>query len=165
MTTADVIDALGRARPLDQGSAPWTLRFVAAAGRQFGGRWRVAELTGEDALAIVLPPHAGESCRGDRMALVGADGARVADAARRLREIQEEYAGANASCWGRIAEAASAPFSQLILTSAPLDSDDHRGLVARPSTLYHLDGFHRLVGWAIAGRLTAEARIAAVIAG
>ena len=165
MTTADVIDALGRARPLDQGSAPWTLRFVAAADRQFGGRWRAVELTGEDALAIVLPPHAGEPCQGDRMALVGVGGARVADTARRLRGIQEEYARANASCYGRIAEAASAPFSQLILTPAPLESDDYRGLVARPGALYHLDGFHRLLGWAIAERLTAEARIAAVIAG
>lgn len=164
MTTADVIAALARARPLDRGSAPWTLRFLDAADRQFGGRWRELELTGVQALDIRLPPHAGEPCRGDRVELVPAAGARVDDAARRLRDMEERYSRLNQSCWGRISEAASAPFSTVILTPAPIDTDDHRALAVIPGALYHLDGFHRLLGWAMAGRLTSTARIQAIVA-
>jgi hypothetical protein len=166
MTTTDVIAALGRARPLDRGSAPWTLRFLEAADRQFGGRWRSVELTGDEALEIRLPPHAGEPCRGDLLPLLpGSGGCTVADAARQLRGMQERYARENRSCWSRITEAASAPFSELILTTAPIDSDDHRALIVIPGALYHLDGFHRLLGWAIAERLTPAARIRAIVAG
>jgi hypothetical protein len=165
MTTADVIAALASARPLDEGSAPWTRRFLETAERQFGRRWHRVELTGEDALAIVLPPHAGEPCRGDRLQLVDAGGASVRAAAARLRKLREDYARANSTCWSRISGAASAPFSELILTPAPLDSDDHRALPIIPGALYHLDGFHRLLGWAIADRLTPETRLAAIVAG
>ena len=164
MTTADVIAALGRARPLDSGSAPWTLRFLDIADRQFGGTWRRLDLRGDQALAIMLPPHAGEPCCGDRLALLDSAGARLGDAARRLRAVEDAYSRENRSCWSRIRGAISTPFSEVILTPAPLDSDDHRGLPVVPDTLYHLDGLHRLLGWALAGRLTPDAAIPAMVA-
>jgi hypothetical protein len=164
-TRLDIVDALGTERSLTDGSAPWTLRFLEVADRQFGGRWRHMTISGEDALGVVLPPHAGEPCRGDRLPLVGPGGATVERAARRLSEIHDVYASRNQSCWSRIADASAAPFSTLILTTAPLDADDYRSIVPAAGNLFHLDGFHRLVGWAWAGRLTPDARVRAWVAG
>jgi hypothetical protein len=165
VTRAGVVSALAAERSLTDGSAPWTLKFIELADRQFAGQWRELTISGHDALAIVLPPHAGEPCHGDRLPLVGPAGATVDDTARRLARIRDDYATANQSCWGRIAEAAAAPFSTLVLTMAPLDADDYRSIVQAPGQLFHLDGFHRLVGWAWAGRLVAGVRIRALVAG
>ena len=165
LTRADVVAALGRERSLTDGSAPWTLKFIELADRQFGGRWRQMSITGPDALSIVLPPHAGEPCRGDRLALIEPEGATVRDAARRLAAIRSEYEVENRSCWGRIAQATAAPFSTLVLTTAPLDDDDYRAIAPGAARLFHLDGFHRLVGWAWAGRLTPEVTIPVLVAG
>jgi hypothetical protein len=145
------------------GSWPWTSGFLDQADRQFGGAWREVTLTGPEAAAIVLPAHAGEPCHGDRLTL-SAPSHTVAVAADALRRLGETYAAANATCWSRIDRASREPFSTLILTTAPLDIAEYRGVEARPGQLYHLDGLHRLIGWAMAGRLTQEARIPAFVA-
>ena len=166
MTRRNAIAALETGAPLNNASAPWTRRFIDIADAQFGGVWHERVVTGAEALEILLPPHAGEPCKGDRMTLVDPAGSSVRDAARRLAQIRAEYEQANRSCWSRIEAAAPAPFSRLILTTAPLDADDYRGMAAAPDRLYHLDGFHRLVAWAWAGRLAAPgARITVVVAG
>jgi hypothetical protein len=166
VTRTQVIAALAAARSLTDESAPWTLRFIDVADAQFGGAWHTRVLTGHEALDIVLPPHAGEPCKGDRMTLVDPEGASVRDAARRLAHLRDAYESTNRSCWSRIEKAALAPFSEIILTASPLDHDDYRGVTAAPGRLYHLDGFHRLVGWAWAGRLAVPgAKIPAIVAG
>jgi hypothetical protein len=166
VTRADVIASLGARRALTSGSTPWTLRFIETADRQFGGVWTECLLTGEEALEILLPAHAGEPCKGDRVTLVDPGGATVREAAQRLARIRPEYEISNRSCWGRIEEAALAPFSGIIVTTAPLEADEYVGMAPIAGRLYHLDGFHRLVGWAGAGRLqAASARIPALVAG
>lgn len=165
LTRAEVIAAIGAERSLTEGSAPWTLAFIEVADRQFDGQWRHVTVSGPDALRVVLPPHAGEFCRGDRLPLVGPTGATVHDTARHLARIRDDYASANRSCWGRIAASAAEPFSTLVLTTNPLDADDYRGIAPAPGQLFHLDGFHRLVGWAWAGRLTDGTRLSALVAG
>ena len=166
MNRSDVVAALGAARPLSDGSAPWTLRFIDIADRQFGGVWSSRILTGAEALEILVPPHAGEPCKGDRLTLVDPAGATVREAARRLAQLRDDYRDANQSCWGRIEQAATTAFSGIILTTAPLEADDYKGMAPLAGRLYHLDGFHRLVGWAWAGRLTSgTARVPALIAG
>lgn len=165
LTREHVVAMLGRERSLTDGSAPWTLRFIDVADRQFGGRWHRMAISGPDALTIVLPPHAGEPCRGDRLSLVEAGGATVGDAARRLARIRADYETANQSCWSRIAQAAAGPFSTLVLTTHPLEAEDYESIPPAPGRLFHLDGFHRLVGWAWAGRLTPGVTLAALVAG
>jgi hypothetical protein len=148
------------------GSWPWTRELIAQATTQLGeSSWREIEIDGPAALGVLLPSHAGEPCRGDRLLLVPETGATVQDAAATLDRLKDEYARLNPSCWGRLAAASGANFSTLILVTAPLEAEAHRGLVQRPNTLYHLDGFHRLVGWARAGRLRPEVRIRAFVAG
>lgn len=147
------------------GSWPWTDRFLAVADRQFHGIWRRVELSGTAAAAILLPPHAGEPCRGDRLGLVPSGGATVRAAADALRSLHEDYETANRECWRRIAAAAAAPFSTIVLTPRPLRVPEFATVAAEPSCWYHLDGFHRLVGWAWAGRLTGVATVGAIVAG
>ena len=165
LTKADVVRLLGEGRSLTSGSAPWTLRFIDQADAQFGGQWTWHTLTGAEALEIILPPHAGEPCRGDTLALVAAGGATVRQAAANLAAVHADYARLNASCWSRISESAHAPFTPVILTTAPLGSEDYVTLAHVPGRLYHLDGFHRLVGWAWAGTLDAHRSIQAIVAG
>ena len=165
ISQVDVAGALSAGRPLDSGSGPWTRRFIDVAERQFDGLWHEVEISGEEALLVVLPPHAGEPCKGDRLSLVQPGGASTREAAETLRQIREDYERANPECWSRIAQAAAERFSPLILTTAPLDQDDYRTLRGDAGRLYHLDGFHRLVGWAWAGRLTSAARLSAFLAG
>ncbi len=165
VTTADVIARLRSERDLATGSAPWTLDFIARADLQFGGTWSEVELSGDDALNVMLPPHAGEPCKGDRVALVTTGGARVADAAIALSRISGDYERLSASCWQRIMDASTTPFSTIIATTAPLDVEEFRGVPEIAGTLYRLDGFHRLIGWAWAERLTSSASIRAFVAG
>lgn len=127
--------------------------------------WRSVTLTGAALTSVMLPPHAGEPCRGDRRGLVPPGGLTVADAALALAAVREEYERDNPECWQRIARAAASPFSTVVLTTAPLDAADYLTLDTRHGTLYHLDGFHRLVGWAWSGRLAPAVRIQAVVAG
>jgi len=164
-TVSDVRTALSAGRDPRQGSGPWTMRFIELADAQFEGVWRVIEISGEEALGVILPPHAGEPCRGDRLPLVPPGGASVKEAADTLRRIQAEYAVDNRSCWGRITQAVAEPFSPMILTTSPLATDDYRSIAYEPGRLYHLDGFHRLVGWAWASRLGADRRLQVFVAG
>jgi hypothetical protein len=162
---SDVLAVLAAGRDLHSGSAPWTLKFIDLADAESGGAWHQRELDATELLRIVLPPHAGEPCKGDRLTLVEHGGETVARVAARLQSMAAGYARDNPSCWGRINTAAAAPFSAIILTMRPLDTDEHRHLPIREGALYHLDGFHRLLGWAMAGRLTDGARVHAYIAG
>jgi hypothetical protein len=165
LTKADVVRLLGEGRSLTGGSAPWTLRFIDQADAQFGGQWAWHTLSGAEALEIILPPHAGEPCKGDTLALVASGGATVRQAAVNLAAVHADYARLNASCWSRISESAQASFTPVILTTAPLESEDYVTVAPVPGRLYHLDGFHRLVGWAWAGKLDARGSIQAVVAG
>ena len=160
----DVLAELARGRDLRTGSAPWTLKFIERATAQFG-EWREVEIDAAAALEIILPPHNGEPCKGDRLELVPAGGATVAEAARTLAAIQPHYERNNPTCWGRIAQAGVGPISTIILTAAPLDALEYRSIQAEPDRLYHLDGFHRLIGWTMAGRLGPDVKVRALLAG
>jgi len=161
---AQVLEALHRARDPRQGSGPWTERLLALAEAQFGPEWWEVVLSGEDAAAIVLPWHAGEPCHGDRLVLVGSRGLSVSAASARLATIATEYAMTNPNCWARVNAARQEPFTRIIVSLAPLDHEEYRGLDAG-SALYCVDGRHRLLGWALEGRLSQAASIPAHVAG
>jgi len=174
VTLRDVHDALWQSRSRTEGSGPWTGRLLDLADAGLGPDWWDVELDGADALAVVLPFHAGEPCHGDRLTLVGPEGLSVAAAAARFAEIEPEYARENRSCWGRIDGARRAPLSRVVLATAPIDHEEYRGLsrgsafataTADKPRLYCLDGRHRLIGWALAGALTPGAVVPAHIAG
>src|SRR6478609_1633318 len=90
LSHSDIVAALARERDLKSGSAPWTLKFIERANAQFD-EWREIEIDAATALEIILPPHNGEPCKGDRLELVPSGGATVAEATRTLRVIRSEY--------------------------------------------------------------------------
>lgn len=119
----------------------------------------------ESALDIVLPSHAGEPCKGDQLTLIGDGGATVREASNALTRLGEAYARNNASCAERLGFAADAPFSLVVLCTAPLDWEEYATVTPRPGAYYCIDGFHRLVAWAAVGRLTKDAQLSVWLAG
>lgn len=165
MTLTEIQQQVLASRGGAHGSWPWTRKMLARADEQFGGVWQAASLPAALALSVTLPPHAGEPCRGDQLTLVGASGAHVADAATALAGLGEAYARNNPSCAERLALAREAPFSAVVLAPAPLDWEDYAGVTIEPGGLYCIDGFHRLVAWAAAGRLVRGVDLPVLIAG
>jgi len=159
-----VLHTLRQGRDLAAGSGPWTVKLLELADAQLGPDWWDVTLTGEEAAAVCLPQHAGEPCHGDTMTLVGERGLTVLEAAARLRELQEEYARANVSCWRRIDQARREPLTRIALATAPLEHPEYRNLQAG-RRLYCVDGLHRLTGWALAGALAAGAELPAHVVG
>lgn len=170
----EVHDILWRSRGRTDGSGPWTGPLLDAADAQLGPDWWDVELDGLEAAAVILPWHAGEPCRGDRLTLVGPEGMTVAAAAARLAAIEVDYATENRSCWSRIATAREEPLTRVILAAAPIDHEEYRSLRAAPASawavagapnLYCLDGRHRLIGWALEGVLAPAAIVPAHVVG
>lgn len=139
--------------------------MLSRADQQFGGAWREVTLTADEALAIALPPHSGEPCRGDQLTLVGPHGATLHEAAATLAALGDAYAKNNPSCAERIGFASEAPFSHVVLCTAPLDWEEYANVTPVDGARYCIDGFHRLVAWAAAGRITSNAAVRAWIAG
>ena len=164
--TVDSIEAAClRSRGGSHGSWPWTRKMLARADEQFRGVWRELTLDGEAALDIRLPHHAGEPCKGDLLTLVPDQGASVREAAAALTKLGDAYVKNNAACAERLGFAADAPFTPLVLCAAPLDWEEYAKVAPHPGAYYCIDGFHRLVAWAAAGRLRKDAAISAWIAG
>jgi hypothetical protein len=139
--------------------------MLARADEQFDSRWRTTTLAADNALDILLPPHSGEPCKGDQLTLVGHRGATARDAGEALRAMGAAYARNNPSCAERIAFATDAPFTRVVLCTAPLDWEEYARVAPVAGAYYCLDGFHRLVAWAAAGRFTHAATIPVWIAG
>ena len=162
---ADVVDRLAANRDLATGSGPWTRQFLDLADQQFERRWRLTRVPAVVLREVRLPRHAGEPCQGDTMTLVPTCGLTAADAGAHWTSIRAAYTDANPCCAGRLEAAERAPFSLVIVTTAPLDTPEHRALPVNAGGLYHLDGLHRLIAWAAAGRLNGDLTIPVAIAG
>lgn len=156
----EVIDASVRtARHPGHDPARWALPLIAEVDRLVMGAWSLVALDGSEAAALWLPPHAGEPCHGDSMALGRDDGPNglaastpwqglpLSDAATWLRARQREYAAANPSCWGRIRTARDTSWGPIVI--APFGVGDR---TAPPGVLVVVDGLHRALGWALRGR-------------
>ena len=139
--------------------------MLSRADHQFGGVWREVTLTGHEALSVLVPSHAGEPCRGDLLTIVGPHGATVRDAAATLTRFGDAYAKNNPSCAERLGFATAADFSHVVLCTAPLDWEEYAKVAPVGGARYCIDGFHRLVAWAAAGRLTPDATLSAWLIG
>lgn len=137
------------------GHAParWALPLLDALETMAGG-WQRVELDEPDLAALWLPAHAGEPCHGDTMRLgEGDEGASVRAAADWLSANGGAYAAANPSCWGRITCASGGPVSAIVV--APVAVGDR--LKPDSSPLVVVDGFHRVLGYWLAGLRTCPA--------
>lgn len=165
LSVETVSDAVQRSRGGSHGSWPWTRKLLAQADEQFWGAWREITMPASAALDILLPPHSGEPCKGDQLTLVGARGATVRDAGIALTKLGDAYARNNPSCSERIGFAKDAPFTHLVLCTTPLKWEEYATVTPVSGAYYCVDGFHRLVSWAAAGRLTKDAILNVWLAG
>ena len=165
LTVDSIEEACLRSRGGSHGSWPWTRKMLARADEQFGGVWRELTIDGEAALGILLPPHSGEPCKGDQLTLVAGQGATVREAGAARTHLGDAYARNNPSCAERLGFAAGAPFSHVVLCAAPLDWEEYADVAPQTGAYYCIDGFHRLVAWAAAGRLTKDAKLSVWRAG
>ncbi|MEU0239918.1 DUF6309 family protein [Nocardiopsis sp. NPDC006198] len=131
------------------------------ASRQLGGTWHRVALDREDVLATVLPWHTGE---GGELVLVDPEGTTVADAAATLSSWEGRYTESNPVCWGKLAWHAAADPSPVFLSSSAVDHPYYERL-ERTDALTHLDGLHRMLAWALWGRLPDGPRLEAYVAG
>jgi hypothetical protein len=161
----EISDAVLASRGGTHGSWPWTRKLLARADEQFAGLWRELTIDGAAALDILLPSHSGEPCKGDQLTLVGHHGASVRDAGAALNELGDVYARNNPSCAERIGFARDAPFTRVIICTAPLDWEEYASVRPVPGAYYCIDGFHRLVAWAAAGRLKRDVSLQIWLAG
>lgn len=152
-TLDEVMQLWTAGRDPASGSGPWTRRMLERADAQCAGKWLACAVRGDALLDVYLPRHAGEPCHGDRRELVPPGGKTVREAARDLGTWDDATRAESRECWRRLSAARDEPLSRIVLSTAPLAGHpDYAGLPPGPA-LYHLDGWHRLVAWALAGRL------------
>ena len=140
--------------------ARWALPLLDALEAMARG-WQRVELDEPDLAALWLPPHAGEACHGDTMRLgEGDQGATVRAAHDWLSANAGAYAAANPSCWGRITCASREPVSAIVVS--PVAVGDR--LKPDSSPLVVVDGFHRVLGYWLAGHRTCHAYMPVIAA-
>ncbi|WP_224277288.1 DUF6309 family protein [Streptomyces sp. LS1784] len=125
------------------------------------GRWHRVLLDGPEVLRVVLPWHLGED---GEVELIPRTGLTVADAARRLTRLHATYATTNPLCAAKLARQATASPLPLFLSTVPMPGPDYEHLTVRGG-LIHLDGLHRMLAWATAGRLVPDRWTPAYVAG
>jgi hypothetical protein len=163
-TLDEVMHLWSAGRDVARGSGPWTRRMLERADAQCAGRWLECAVRGDALLDVHLPRHAGEPCHGDRRDLVPDGGQTVREAARTLRTWDEAARAESRECWRRLSAALHEPLTRVVLSTAPLSGHpDYAGLPPGPA-LFHLDGWHRLVAWALADRLDATVWLDAHVA-
>lgn len=126
-----------------------------------GGRWHRVRLAEAEVLRVVLPWHLGE---GGEAELIPRTGLRVAAALARLAELEPTYARINPRCAVKLDWQRRAPTRPVFLSTRPVPGRDYAGLEVRHG-LIHLDGLHRLLAWAQAGRLASPRGMPAYVAG
>ena len=153
---ADVEASIREGRHPGHDPARWALPLIAEADTTAGGRWRRVALTADVSWRLWLPPHAGEPCHGDTLALAGGTGAHLDVAVDWLLRHQARYATANPTCWARIDAARRGAIGPLVLATFPVgDRTGPPAGAVRPSFIV-VDGLHRALAWGLTARSPAD---------
>lgn len=135
----------------DIGYAPngGALIGLEKAEDMFGEVWVKRELSLEEVLSIVLPYHAHwGNPDPEGILLVPPAGATVGETVEKLFE-SPVFAQSNPTCWQSMNLSAKTN-SPVYLSIGPIDNEDYGMQDARPeSTLFHIDGLHRLLFWGL----------------
>ena len=130
--------------------ARWALPLLDALDAWATG-WQRIQLDEAALAALWLPAHAGEACHGDVMRLgEGPTGSTLCDAHAWLAVHGGAYAAANPSCWGRLTHASQSPRTPIVVS--PVTVGDR--LKPADASLVVVDGFHRAIGYWMAGHRT-----------
>lgn len=131
------------------------------AQRELGGRWHQVLLEGPEVRKVVLPWHLGED---GEVELIPDTGLTVASAADRLAELGTSYAHSNPLCSFKLTRQHTGRRRPLFLSTRPVSGPDYACMTIRQG-LIHLDGLHRMLGWAQAGHLVPGNWFPAYVAG
>lgn len=130
--------------------ARWALPLLDELEARATG-WQLVQLDEAALAALWLPAHAGEACHGDIMRLgAGLAGSTLRETHDWLDVHRRAYAAANTSCWGRITHASRSPQATIVVS--PVGVGDR--LKSADAALVIVDGFHRALGYWMAGHRT-----------
>jgi uncharacterized protein DUF6309 len=148
----EVLSAFDKEHPMAQGSNEWARTRLVEANQKFKGEWRKVSLSRRDLNNILLVWHHDPK---EGLELIPEHGATLAEVAARWKNIRHTYQSTNTECFKKILAFGESPFSTVFLSAAPLKGfnvPEYEKLQYREGCLVHLDGLHRLIGWAIAVR-------------
>ena len=151
---AEVLAHFDREHPADEGTNGWARERAEQADKKLRGAWWHAELSGDEALDIQLVGH-----RHGGIELIPPHGMTVREAAKRFKEIQKDYMAASRECHDRLVRFGHDAFTPVLLSVEPptgFGVIEYERLRLRNGSLVHLDGLHRLIAWAMAGRFEPE---------
>ncbi len=155
ISRTDIDADVGHASYPGHAPARWALPLIALLDAEADG-WQLVELDERELSALWLPAHAGEACHGDSMRLGDGDaGAPLQEAHDWLATHAVSYAAANPSCWGRITHASRSAPSPIVVS--PQGVGDR--IKPDRAALVVVDGFHRALGYWMAGRRDCQAYV------
>lgn len=127
-------------------------RGIRVADKELG-RWRLVELELEEICEkLLLVNHHHPS---DGLELIPATGATIPLALETFRSLAAEYAVRNKDCYDHIMGKSKTEFNTIFLSNKPVSTiPEHQTLLYKPGSLIHLDGLHRLIGWAYARKFS-----------
>lgn len=137
---------------IGDGTNSWARKMLENANNKFGGEWHQVQLSRKEILEILLVGH-HDPIGG--LVLIPKQGMSVRMVARRWEEIKNIYKVENKDCYAKITKFSKKPFSNIFLSVEPIKGysvSEYENLEYKKNTLVHLDGLHRLIAWAIAGR-------------
>jgi len=156
----EVSTFFNKVHPVDETSIhfagnKWAMKHLEWADEVAVGTWSLCELEASEVLAIVCAHHAAE---GTDTVLVPETGRTLQDLVADLQRRTGEYAENNPECWAKMAYWEGKDFSPVLLSTEPTMEGKGRRSLVDPSlgSLFHQDGLHRLVRWALDGRFEAE---------
>lgn len=148
----EVLKAFDQEHSVKEGTNDWARKRLEDANKKFGGEWYRIKLSRREALNILLVWHHDTR---EGLMLISEGGSTVRDVANYWKEIKDDYRKKNKSCYEKIMRFSKDAFSSVFLSVKPITGygvAEYEKLKYRNGTLVHLDGLHRLIGWAIAGR-------------
>lgn len=147
-----VLSVFDREHPTSEGTNSWARKMLENANHEFNGEWHQVQLSRKDILGILLVGHHDPM---DGLVLIPEQGMSVRMVAKHWKDIKSIYQVKNKDCYAKITKFSEQPFSAIFLSVRPIkgyDVPEYENLEYKNNALVHLDGLHRLVAWAIAGR-------------
>jgi hypothetical protein len=150
---SEVLSSFDKEHQASDGTNSWARTMIENANHKFNGEWHLAELSRREVLRVLLVWHCDPE---DGLELIPKEGMSVEEVTEHLRKIEDEYRKRNSDCYEKIKKFSKNNFSTLFLSIEPIKGygvQQYDDLQYRKGSLVHLDGLHRLIAWALAGRL------------
>ena len=151
---SEVLQAFDKEHAVNKGTNSWARERLGNANDYFGGEWYYIRLSRKEILSgVELIWHHDPS---SGLKLIPETGLTVAKAKDKFLEIRQSYSRDNSDCYTKIIDFGDSAFNPIFLCTKPLKGfgiAEHEKLLHIEGNLVHIDGLHRLVAWAVAGKI------------